>query len=326
MPSLVVSTGKTVLYTSSGKRLPFAFPGWRLPLTLVAMRSPTEAMVKLTGGMEVYGLTAISEMGVLVCSPGPLGAHFYAGDGNMLRLRSVVRGGQVTVAGVVTLRLRDHDKKLTYGEQFRRLPFEAGIKVERLCKSVPGRKHTGTGKDPHIIRTTGEVHKDDLPAGMTRVYVEKGENPPLRATPGGGGKVLHLRRADRWGYSLYRLEQKDGWDRVVAGSGPYLLGWIPTRPEYNPKSIGIGSILGTMGKSVGPANLRTKALRAYPLHRLSPGTPMQQFGVVHARLLKPGFARVITRKDKWIYVAAAVDRDVKVEGWIEAASLGEKVE
>ncbi len=88
----------------------------------------------------------------------------------------------------------------------------------------------------------------------------------------------------------------------------------------------LGGLIGEMVKAKPPWSLRTKKLRPLPLHPLPAGTPVQQFGVVHARLLKPGFARVISRQDGWIYVAAAVDDDVMVEGWIKPESLGVKAE
>jgi len=324
MPSLVVSTGKTVLRTSSGKRLPFANPRWRLPLTLVSMRSPTEVMVKITGAMEVYGLAALKELGVLVCKPGPMGSGFYAGDHNMLQLRSSVKDGQLTVGGAVRIRVHDHNAGVPYPKQFRVVPFEAPIRADRLCKAIPPRKHAGTGKDPHVVRQPGQIHRDDFPSGTAEVEVKKGETLTLRASP--GGEVVHTRAPSKWDYALMRIGQHSGWDQVAVGGGPYLLGWMPTRPEYKPERFGIGGLLGTMGKRKGPASLHTRKLKALPLHRLPAGATLQQFGVVHARLLEPGYARVITRQDKWIYVAAAVDADVKVEGWIEPSSLGEKVE
>ena len=44
------------------------------------MKSPAHVMMKITGAMEVYGVAALKDLGVLVCVPGPLGERFYAGE------------------------------------------------------------------------------------------------------------------------------------------------------------------------------------------------------------------------------------------------------
>lgn len=324
MPSLVVATGKTVIHSSSHKRVRFAHPRWRLPLTVTAMRPGGDVMVKISGGMEVYGLVALKDLGVLVCKPAPMGERYYAGDHNMLGVRSVVKDGRLMVGGEIQIRVKDYGKDVPYAQQFSRVPLEGAIGVENLCRVIPPKKHAGTNKDPYIVRSPGETHLDDFPSGTPEVSIKKEETLTLHASP--GGQVIHTRGPSRWGYSLVRVGRRDGWDQVAVGGGPYLLGWIPSRPDREPVTGGIGGLLGTMGKMKGPASLHTRALKAKPLHRLPAGTPVQQFGVVHARLIKAGYARVITHQDGWVYVNAAVDDDVMVEGWVRPANLGAKVE
>ena len=313
----MVTTGKTVLYSSAGKRLPFAWPGWKLPVEVRSARPGGDLLVRIAGAIEVYGLTKLGDLGVLVCREGPLGEQYYAGRGNMLRPASPVSSGEVIVTGTVRVRIKPYGRDVPYARQFRGIRFKAPIAVSRLCTAVPPARHADTNEDPHVMSPLGEVKPEDFPDRA----------PLIRLLAAPKGKPLFTRAANKWGYSLVRIDKKDGWDRVAAGSGPYLLGWIPSRPDYRPGAggFGIGGVMGSMGKGKGPMSLRTKGLKQLPLHHLSAGTEVQQFGVVHGRLKKPGFARASSRQGKWIYVTAAVDEEMVVEGWIEARRLGAKV-
>jgi hypothetical protein len=107
------------------------------------------------------------------------------------------------------------------------------------------------------------------------------------------------------------------------GDGPYLLGWTLSLPEQKqPRST--FAVAGLVSKDIaaGPIHLHSKKLQKLPLHALVAGTEILHFGVVHAVLRKPGYARVLKQHDNLAYVYAAVDDDVVVEGWVAQAKLG----
>jgi len=59
-----------------------------------------------------------------------------------------------------------------------------------------------------------------------------------------------------------------------------------------------------------------------PLHSRAAGTELRHFGVVYGRLRAPGRARVVKREAADLYVVAAVDSDITIQGWVPAGALG----
>lgn len=324
-PDLVVASPGTEILATGPQQVLLARPRSRLPLKITRTRPDGWVQVTLEGGIEVSGLVSLDSLGVMVCEAGPISDRLYAGHSNLLQLRSPVTAGRVKVAGVVILRERAYAKDLPFSRQFRRLALKGEIETRRLCRSTPPPKHAGTKADPTIIRALGEVYEDDFPSTMTFVTVEREVALTLHDRP--GGTSIYTRPADSWGYTLARLRRKGGWDLVAAGSGPYVVGWTPTRPERKPSKASkvFGLLGGLMGTTVGPWLLNSKKLRGLPLHALAAGTEIQQFGQAQARLTRPGFARASTLKDGWRYVSAAVDEDVVVHGWVEQRALGPEV-
>jgi hypothetical protein len=323
-PALVVAAPRVALTTAGPQRVRLATPRARLPLRVVEARANGDLVIAITGGIEIQGVGPLDTLGVLVCEPGPVSERLYAGTSNLLRLRSALTGGRLKVSGEVTLREREPDEKVPFFLQSRVLTLEGEIDEKRLCTTPPQRKRP---KEPVLVRTMGEVYDDDFPDDTRQVDVKKGEPLTLLARP--GGTPLYTRPASHWGYSLVRLRTEAGWDLVAAGSGPYLVGWISTRPSrevFGPGGLGlVGGLVGR-DQRIGPRSLHTPTLEKLPLHSLPAGTTLRQLGVVHARLTKPGFARVGSLRDGWRYVVAAVDDDVVVEGWVDPRQLGPEVQ
>jgi hypothetical protein len=323
LPSLVVALEGTVLRLAENEKVKVAFPRAGLPLRVREARREA-VRVELDGGIRVEGLTTLEELGVEVCEPGPLSERFYAGNGNRLRLRSGIDAGRIRVSGEVAVREVEYSKDVHFLKQFRRIPFETGVEVSRLCPAPQPPRHAGTAEDPEIARVFGEPDEEDFPKGTHLIDIEKGA--PLTLLDAPGGNPVHTFPATQWGFTLIRVRTEGRWDLVAAGGGPYLLGWIPTRsPRDMQNAFGIGG-LGMSSSQKGPWALHTARLKQLPLHRVPAGTPLQHFGVVRATLNADGYARVQRTNGRWSYVVAAVDDEVTVQGWMETSALGEPLD
>ncbi len=326
LPAMVVASSEATIKSAgvgvgASQPVPIARLSRGVPIEVTASGPDGALSVRVHGGIEVTGVVPRDALGVVVCEPGPLGDHFYAGRGNVLSLRSEVVGGRVQVAGEVRLLSKTDSKAIAAGEQYHRVPFQAELEERRLC-TEPLRKHSGTDEDPEVAYTRGEIALDDFPADTRFIDVVKGAALKLLDRP--LGTPLHERGGDRWGYMLARIEHQGKWDRVAAGDGPYLLGWISARPTL--KSASYGGLLGAfMSAGPAPARLNSDALLSKPLHELPAGAELRQFGVVVARLTRPGYARICATREGWKYVVGAVDDEVVAEGWIDPARIGPQV-
>jgi hypothetical protein len=323
-PSLLVATRTTVLRLAEAPEVRIAFPRVRLPLRLREAHDG-EVTVAIEGGIEVAGVVKLGELGVLACRPGPMGDHYYAGNDNLLSLRSVVTDGHVRVGGLVVIRQRPFDGPIPFAEQFREIPFEGDLPVTRLCDAPPPKRHAGTAADPSVAHLYGEPDEEDFPAGTKLVDIEKGA--PLTLLDAPAGKPLHTIPANPYGFTLVWLRREGAWDLVAAGGGPYLLGWIPSRtPREDDSATGGLGLLGSIAEREAPIALYKKSLESSPLRRLPAGSAIRQLAVTRARFMRAGWARVVgAPSGAWSYVVAAVDADVTVEGWLETAKLGESV-
>jgi hypothetical protein len=328
LPALVMTTQGLVLRSTGSERLRVALPTSRLPLEILRLSDDgTEAIVHLRGGIAVTAVARRDDLGVLVCQPGPLTERVYAGAGNLLTLRSGIQAGAVHVHATVLLPTREPEPGLAWRDQFQRQGVDAQLAVDRLCPAKPMPRHAGTAADPHIGHVQGEVDTEDFPKGTPVIDFPKDVTLTLLDRPGDGA-VVYTRPATRWGFEVVRLRHEGDWDLVAVGDGPYLTGWLPARPPRAEEPVGGLGILGALSGSAGngPWSLHTTALAKLPLHHLPAGTVIQQMGIPFARLDKPGFARVGTLKNGWVYVTAAVDSDVVVEGWLRPEQVGAKVE
>lgn len=312
LPSLVVATRKTTVMTGGEKRIPFARPRAALPVTVrESSTDGRELLIHIGGGIELDGVIAPDDLGVLVCDAGPIGDHFYAGHENLVSLRSTITDGRVHIGGDVLTRVQPHDPNASFTQQFQTTPFEGDIAASRLCTQPPQKRAVS-----HVL---GEIDTGDFPSGTQVVDIERGAPLSLLAAP--GGAPVYTRPADPWGYSLAVVRHEGAWDYVAAGNGPYILGWVPARA---PRPAALQGGLAS-APPIGPASLQHTRYARMPLHELADGTEVQQFGIVRARLKKPGFARVSSAHEGWQYVVAAVDDDVVVEGWIDPTRLGKKL-
>jgi hypothetical protein len=322
LPPYVVAADKAVLRLDDDRNVRLAFPRHELPLRIREVRDD-EAVVEIDGGVRVSGVVKLDALGVIVCTPGPVGDHLYAGNGNLLTLRSSVHGGQVSVGGAVVVRQRAYAETVPFAEQFRSIPFEATLPTDRLCAGPQPKRHAGTVADPTVGRIHGEPDVEDFPKGTRLLDIDKDTSLTLLDAP--GGKPLHTLPATEWGFVLVWLKREGGFDLVAAGGGPYLLGWIPAREPRNPAADSDGLLLGgVVGEGQeGPHALYGQELLTLPMHKLPAGAQLQQLGVVRATLMRDGYGRVVgAPRAGSSYVIAAVDDDVTVEGWIETARLG----
>ncbi len=321
LPNHVVATSRTVLRLEEDRSVRLAFPRSELPLRVREVRDD-EAVVEIDGGIRVSGVVKLVDLGVLACTPAPIGAHFYAGNGNLLSLRSTVQGDRVRVGGEVVVRQRTYADGMRLADQFRTIPFEAEVPTSLLCNATPPKRHAGSAEDPTVAHAYGEPDEEDFPKGTRLLDIEKGASLVLLDAP--GGKPLHVLPATDWGFVVVWLKREGAFDLVAAGGGPYLLGWIPSRePRKDDEGYGGLGLLGSVGDVEGPMALHAKDLEALPLHKLPAGSELQQLGVVRATLMREGYGRVAgAPRGNWSYVIAAVDDDVTVEGWIETAKLG----
>jgi hypothetical protein len=326
LPPFVVASVQTVLRLADDPKVRIASPRLRLPLKVRAQASG-QLVADIDGAILVRGLVKLEDLAVVVCDRGPVGQHFYAGKENLLTLRSAVRDGRVRVAGEVRVRAKPYVDGAPYWEQFRRLAFEAEVAVNRLCVSPVPQRHAGTAEDPHIGYGEGEPDPEDFSEGTRTVDIEKGVSLELLETP--GGRPLHTFAPTEWGFRLMRLRSENGWDLVAAGGGPYLVGWIVSRPLREEKRAGeLDALVGgsLVRGGAGPGALNSKKFSLLPLHSLPADTEVQHRGRVQARLKKAGYCRVVGKPEgKWSFVVAAVDDDVTVEGWVETAKLGQSI-
>jgi hypothetical protein len=328
LPALILTTPGLVLRSTGIERVRVGVPASRLPLEIVRLSDDgTEALVHLRGGIAVTAVARRDDLGVLVCQPGPLTERVYVGAGNLLTLRSGVQAGAVHVHATVLLPTRQPGPGVAWRDHFQRQGIDAQLAVDRLCPALPVPRHAGTAADPHVGHIQGEVDTEDFPKGTPVIDFPQDVTLTLLDRPGDGA-VVYTRQATQWGFEVVRLRHEGAWDLVAVGAGPYLTGWLPARPIRAEEPGGGLGMLGSLSgnPSNGPWSLHTGALAKLPLHRLPAGTVIQQLGDPFARLEKPGFARVGMLKDGWVYVTAAVDSDVVVQGWLRPDQLGAKVE
>jgi hypothetical protein len=321
LPALVVTTPRTTVVAAQGSNTErVAKPTRRLPVT-VREQHGDSMLVEISGPIDVVGTVPLAELGVLVCEPHAIGEHFYAAKENLLYLRSGLENGRVKVHGEVTARV---DGYMSPKQQLAKLSFDSDVDAQRLCTAMPPPRHAGTEEDPTIAVLVGSVNREDFPEPTALVDL-KGESPlPLLSTPG-GAPLLTFAAGD-WRHSLVHMRREGDWDLVAAGSGPYVLGWIPARSEPRRQQGGfVGGVLADFTTRPGPMALRTKALLKLPLHTIRAGTQVSHFDAVYARFNQEGLARVAARQERWAYVVAAVDDDLTVEGWVATEQLGEQV-
>lgn len=320
LPALIVATTDTVLTTGSVGTPPvrLARLGHAVPLEVKGSGPGDTLSVQVHGGIELQGRAARDTLGVVVCESGPLGERYYVGRGNVLRLRSAVEGGKVEVEGSVRLPKKPNERAKPWNEQYQNITFSTPIETNRLC-TTPLRRPAGTEEDPALGQITGELNESDFPAGTPFIEMKKGVALSLRDRP--DGTVIYTRSPEPWGYALARIEQKGKWDRVAAGEGPYLLGWMPSRPPRK-KAASDGVLAGLGADMPGPLSLHTDGLEYLPLHELPAGAELRQFGLPVARLTRAGYARLSSLRDGAQYAVVAVDDDVVVEGWLDPAKVG----
>lgn len=319
LPALLLTHRQTLLWDrpSGGSVAPvrLARLGNRQPLRIVERVGAGYVRVALTGGVEVTGLARLQDLAVMVCVPGPLTADRYAGAGNLLRLSGAMSDDAVGVADTALVPVRPVDATTRYGQQWARLPVVGEIARSRLCDAVPKPRHAGTDADPFVGHISGEADVAEFAPGAAEVDIAADVTLTLLDAP--GGQPLLTRAAEPYGFVVVRVDQRGAWDQVAMGDGPYLLGWMPSRPPRQPSQGGLAMIGGLLaGGSDVPYSLLAKELLKQPLRALPAGTIIQQYGRAFATLKRDGWAREGDLQDGWRYVHAAVDGEVMVEGWV----------
>lgn len=333
LPPLLVTTAASRLMASGPTPVALAHPRARLPISV--RTAPGGALVAtIHGGIEVTGELENNELGVLVCTPGDVGERYYVGAGNLLTLRSTIDAGRVKVRGTAVVDDRAVGPTTFAGAPVSRAhldvswTFDGDLEVSRLCTTPPPPRHAGTNADPFVGHAAGEVDDEDFPHGTPTVDVAPHVRVSLRDAP--NGAEFSQLDGGEFGLVVMKLASRDGWDRIAFGGGPYVTGWIASKtPGLTTRTDSeLLAMLGELAvdKRPGPISLRAKVLLQYPLHELPQGTEIRQFGQTRARLTKPGFARVGAQRGDWRYVFVAVDDDVMVEGWIDPARVGAKLE
>ena len=104
LPAFVVTTPRTRLVGGADRKT-VAIPKARVPLRIVedGAAPPGLVAVAIDGGIALTALASRDELGVLVCEGGPVGAHLYAGDRNLIVLGGARPGGRFAVRGDVVL-------------------------------------------------------------------------------------------------------------------------------------------------------------------------------------------------------------------------------
>lgn len=326
-PRHVLTAHGASLFLPEKPSVRIARAGYKRPVRILETRGE-QVVVVMEGAVEVRGVTPLALLVVEVCEPGPLGERFFAGNDNLLTLRGEMREGRVPVAGEVPVRSQRYAANVPFREQFERVPFEAEIDVRRLCDAPQPPRHAGTEADPHRGTGYGEPDIEDFAPGAAS-YVDIEPEVPLALLDAPGGATLRTLPPSEWGYSLVRLRGESGHDQVAVGGGPYLLGWIPSRPVREPREggemFGLVGGLASAGQP-GPHALHVESLKALPLHALPAGTTLQSDGHAHSRFVAPGWGRVHRTQGRWSLLTAAVDEDVVLYGWVETAKLGPAVE
>ncbi len=332
VPPLLWTTPQTVLKVrpASGEGQPVntAWPGSEKPLKpLWTAPFGGWLAVQFDSAVQVRALAEPAQLAVMVCTPGPLSEHLYAGKGNLLHLSPEGTGAPLAVTAHVVVQDQPYGPGVSYAQQYKHLQLSATIDRARLCRRPPPPRHAGTDDDPQIARVVGEVDIEDFPADAREIDIPGGVTLTLLDRPAG---VPQWRRpAATYGFVVVRVAQAqhdgESWDRVAIGSGPYLMGWMRSRPPMGPRGGGgIGCVLGALGGDPNiPFRLQENHLAALPLHRLKAQTVVQQFGVPVALFKRAGLARLGNTQNGWRWVVAAVDGDVVVQGWVAPSQIGE---
>ncbi len=330
LPPLFLTTARTEFWHSSlangQKPIRLAKTGARKTLHVL---EPTVrngyVWVQLDGGIEVKGLARVRDLGVMACTPGPVGAFGYVGAGNLVHLAGALDDPKsVRIADHALVPARPWTQGMRYGDQYTRVPVEGDLPRDRLCANVPPPRHAGTDADPFVGHGFGEVDLEDFPPDAREVDIPAGVTLALLSAP--DGPTWLTRPAETYGFVVVRIAQQRTatglWDQVALGGGPYVVGWTPARPVRQPSEGGLALLGGLLGGSIDiPFSLQSAALAKLPLHTLPAGTQIQQLGQPFALLKRQGWARAGDLRDGWQYVFVAVDGDVMVEGWVRPEAL-----
>jgi len=299
-----------------------------LPLAASELRGSGETvLVTFKDRVELRGLVALQQLGVLVCQPGRVSMNVLAAAGNLVTLRSPVMDGHVAIGGTVVV---PGVPKVVGGSRLARIPFTAEIGAARLCAAKPAPRHAGTDADPVVLQARGEVDTDDFPVGTPVLEVPKGD--PLALSDRPAAPPFFVRPGADWGFTTVRLSTDGQWDQVVLGEGPYIVGWTRTRaPDHHVGDpMGGLGIVGTLSETdvnlhAAMDLLASAPLRSLPLHEVPAGTELAHHGTARARLITSGFARVVRTEGALAYVVAAVDGSMTVEGWLPSTALGRRM-
>lgn len=285
----------------------------------------SSVLVATTGAVEVVGTLPLSGLSAVVCKPGLSGEHLYLGAGHQVALAGGLENGRIATKGVLSVRSdgpADDPKILT--TRLAVVPYELTLPEGDLCTAPPKPRHKGGTEDPFPAHLAGETDLEDMPAGTGQQVLPKGTPLVLWPTAAsaaqraGARPILDL-GPQRWDRRLPVLERQRDAVRVALGDGPFVVGWLTEAgtTKVDEEADAKGGLLmgGTLDHGPGSYLLYTRELQGLPLLALKAGATLRGGGVVHARFLKDGYARVHKRDGHQVFVTAAASDDLTVTGW-----------
>lgn len=161
----------------------------------------------------------------------------------------------------------------------------------------------------------GETPDPGLNAGR-EALLPAGQEVPLYDRP--DGTVLVRLPALDPPLAVTVLRERDGWNGVRVGDGPFLVGYV--RGELADAPGGL-AVAGAAGRRTGEIPLRI-ANESGPLYRVARGTRVTFYGEQVATLRDEGWARELSpRQGDMADVYVAVDDAVAIRGLVPVSSL-----
>ncbi len=248
--------------------------------------------VRIRGGMRVRGYFPLARLSAVVTHRGRVGGTpLYVGPNDRVRvLGPGEEAGTLRIEGRVVLR-------------------PGGPEGPTFAGTFPVQ---GLG-----AREVAITPESDAPGTYQRLPA--GQTFPVYDRP--GGAVVYTIPALDPGLVVRVAAQRDGWNAVLVGLGPYIAGYAQATvtPAEAPARVAQPS----QPASTGGVPQRLTEETQLPLYRVPAGTRIRFDGATVAALDREGYARELARYEATneVDVFVAVDDAVAVRGMISASDL-----